>query len=352
MLYDAVSHLSERRVWANVLRGRQIELNRESTGLPFDRFGGVLRDPALLAEVQRRLGPEKIWSATQFNDLGLCAFRFFSRRLLRLEPYEEPESGLDALQLGSLNHKILEDTYARIRAEHLTITEENADVAEVILREEAARILETAPQDFGFHAASFWHQEKDNILGKLVRLVRLDFSPDSPIRNLLTGADRIPFELEAAFGDVDASLLEIDGPAGKLLARGFIDRMDESEGQVAIVDYKSGSSTPAKKDMEEGRNYQMLLYLLAARQLLGDDLALQGGLFWSIQSNKEGGKIKSDDEVIEVARESLHRQVLAARMGHFPNQPAKMTNGKCAHYCEFSQFCRVTRASLRKPAEG
>jgi ATP-dependent helicase/DNAse subunit B len=147
-------------------------------------------------------------------------------------------------------------------------------------------------------------------------------------------------------------LLEIDGPAGKLLARGFIDRMDESGGEVAIVDYKSGSSTPAKKDMEEGRNYQMLLYLLAARQLLGDDLALRGGLFWSIQSNKEGGKIKSDDEVIEVARESLHRQVLAARTGNFPNQPAKMTNGKCAHYCEFSQFCRVTRASLRKPAEG
>ena len=39
---------------------------------------------------------------------GLCGFRFFSRRLLHLEPYEEPESGLDALQLGSLNHKILE----------------------------------------------------------------------------------------------------------------------------------------------------------------------------------------------------------------------------------------------------
>jgi len=234
----------------------------------------------------------------------------------------------------------------------LTITEENADAAEVILREEAARILDTAPQVFGFHAASFWEQEQENILAKLVRLVRLDFSPDSPIRKLISEEKRIPLELEAGFGYDGNPLLEIDGPAGKLLARGFIDRMDESNGDVVIVDYKSGSSTPSNKDMEEGRNYQMLLYLLAARQLLGDELALRGGLFWSIQRNVDGGKIASDDALIEHARESLHQQVISARGGRFPNQPAKLTNGKCAHYCEFSQFCRVTRASLRKPVEG
>ena len=353
MLTAAIASLRETAIWQNVLRGRHIELMRESVGMPFDRFSGVLRHPDLLAAVQQSLGPDKKWSATQFNDLGLCGFRFFSRRLLHLEPYEEPESGLDALQLGSLNHKILEDTYARIAAEGLSINPDHADAALHILEEEAARILETAPQTFKFHATPFWEQEKSNLMDKLRRLVQLDFSDDSPIRKLADGDNRFPAQLEAGFGYNGEPLLAIDGPAGTLLARGFIDRLDEVDGTVVIVDYKSGSSTPSNKDMQEGRNYQMLLYMLATEQLLAQadgDYQLKGGLFWSIQKNEAGGKVSADDEVIEMARKALHQRVLDARAGNFPNQPSKMSNGKCAHYCEFSQFCRLTRANLRKPA--
>ena len=210
----ALAYVWDKPAWMNVLRGREIELAREAVGVPFNRYSGVLRDSALLAEVERMLGPDRIWSASQFNDLGLCAFRFFSRRMLKLEPYNEPESGLDVLQLGSLNHKILEDTYERIRRENLTISEENTDAALDILHEEAQRILATAPRDFGFHATPFWEQEKANLLDKLVRLVRHDFSPESPIRKLADGDDRIPWQLEAGFGYRSTPPLEIDGQPG------------------------------------------------------------------------------------------------------------------------------------------
>ncbi|HLA45919.1 MAG TPA: PD-(D/E)XK nuclease family protein, partial [Aggregatilineales bacterium] len=112
---------------------------------------------------------------------------------------------------------------------------------------------------------------------------------------------------------------------------------------------------PTNKDLEEGRNFQMLLYLLAAQRILqeqksGESYRIRGGLFWSIQRNKSGGELLADDPMIQAAREALHQKVLSARRGWFPNQPRKLENGKCFHHCEFSQFCRVNRASQRKPA--
>ena len=67
MLTAAIASLRETAIWQNVLRGRHIELMRESVGMPFDRFSGVLRHPDLLAAVQQSLGPDKKWSATQFK---------------------------------------------------------------------------------------------------------------------------------------------------------------------------------------------------------------------------------------------------------------------------------------------
>ena len=111
------------------------------------------------------------------------------------------------------------------------------------------------------------------------------------------------------------------------MARGFIDRLDEVDGTVVIVDYKSGSSTPSNKDMQEGRNYQMLLYMLATEQLLAQtdgDYQLQGGLFWSIQKNEAGGKVSADDEVNRDGAPILASA--GARThgpGTFPTSPAR-----------------------------
>src|SRR5690606_36891474 len=71
--------------WRNVLRGRLIEARREDPGIPLDRTMGRLRDPALIGFAAQILDGDRLWSATQLNDLGQCPFRFFARRLLHLE---------------------------------------------------------------------------------------------------------------------------------------------------------------------------------------------------------------------------------------------------------------------------
>ena len=126
--------------WRRVAAGRRVEGGRLSWS-PFDQYSGVLSHPFALGEIARQLGSERVWSATQLNDYGLCGFRFFAKRILRLEAAEEPEAGIDALQLGQLCHSILESTYRRIRARGLAIDERNQKKALAILEELAPPML-------------------------------------------------------------------------------------------------------------------------------------------------------------------------------------------------------------------
>ena len=84
--------------------------------------------------------------------------------------------------------------------------------------------------------------------------------------------ERYPYLQEAPFsidGGVSVSIpLAIDGQIEALHVRGYIDRMDRVGDQIVLVDYKSGSTKIPVDDMREGRNFQMMVYLRAAEQLL------------------------------------------------------------------------------------
>jgi ATP-dependent helicase/DNAse subunit B len=352
--------------WLNVLRGQAIESGRESAASPFDHFSGLLADPNLIRKVAEQLGPDHLWSASQFNDFGFCPFRFFARRVLRLEELREPEEGLDPLQLGSIYHAILERAYRQVAAEGLSITPENRDRALELLDSAADHILADAPAVYGFRASPVWMAEQDEMRRRLRWLVEHDFSADSPFRlgerqkptdhpvaALIGAAEREPFLLEAAFGpDQVWPALVIDGPAGSLTTRGVIDRLDRAGEYVIVVDYKTGATKHDVKEMAAGRDFQMMLYLLAAQAMIADPaLTVAGGLFWHIRNRKASGEVRADDEAVEAARAFAHQHVLAARQGRFPVQPTKMQGDRCAARCEFRALCRMKARRKQRYAD-
>lgn len=352
-------------VWRAVLAGRALEARRADPFAPFDEYSGVLRDRALVAVAAGALGPDRVWSASQFTEYGTCPFRFFARRLLALEELEEPEEGLDALQRGLINHAVLEHTYRRIADEGLAITPDNQARALAILDEVADAVFAGAPDRYGFRPSPVWDYERAALRRRLRWLVALDFSDDTPLRlqprqyesahpvaAALGEAERWPFRQEAAygFGD-DAPPIKIEGPAGPVWARGKIDRMDQAGEHVVIIDYKSGSTPHSVRDMEAGRDFQMLLYLLAAQQLLKRENAPQevlGGVFWHISNRALSGQVCADDDVVDEARDTLHAHVQAARAGDFRVQPRKLERGRCVSYCAFGPLCRMSRVYLQK----
>jgi len=346
--------------WANVLRGRLLEARREDARAPFDPYAGLLLQPALVERAAETFGARRVWSASQFNEYGACPFRFFARRMLKLEALEEPEEGYDVRQLGSIYHAILERTYGAVRDEGLVIVPEHLPRALELLEDTAAEVFATAPDEHGFRPSATWQHEQAMLLRRLRWLVEQDFSADvgRTLQAFTGGAPRTPYALEARFGMDGLPPVAIDGPAGPLRVRGVIDRLDRAGDAIVVIDYKSGSSAFNDDDLISGRNVQMLVYLLAAEQLLaahGERLQVAGGLFWHIANRKTSGAVAVGAEALDAARDRLHLHVEAARAGHFVVRPSKpLAGGRCAFFnqCDYSAMCRLTRSGQRKTIEG
>jgi len=292
------------------------------------------------------------------NDYGMCGFRFFAKRLLGLEALETPETGLDAARLGTINHAILEATYRELQQRGLEIASENLDEALAIMESVAGPILEAAPQEQDFAVDGLWEQEKTVLKRHLEALIRLDFSGDGPVTKLLHG-ERRPLLLEAPFsldGGVEVSIpIQVEGQDEALRVRGYIDRIDQIGDQALVIDYKTGSTPIKLDDMREGRNFQMMVYLVAADQILRAQHgphSVDGGLFWHIRNQKASGQIRLNDagqEAVADALAHIGRYVAAGRRGDFSVHPRKLEQGRCVHYCDYAALCRVASTNPRKP---
>ena len=329
--------------WRHILHGRMVENNRLS-GVPYDQYSGYLLHPDLQDEVAKLLGTDRVWSATQLRDYGLCGFRFYAKRLLKLKEVAEPEEGYDILQLGLLNHKILEETYDQLKSDGVPIHPDEEKFALDTLEVIAQEWFDKAPRYFGFRESALWDNEKTIILNRLKALVSLDFSDKSPLNQF--GRDREVYQLERFFKDVRISLSDDMEP---IQLRGFIDRIDRVGDQLLVVDYKTGSRPINTSEMIEGRDFQMMTYILALMTILETadaDLAVAGGMFWHLRSLNSSGVFDVDNpddmEAIESAKEHIANNLKAGREGKFAVHANHIDEGKCVRYCEYSHLCRLS----------
>jgi len=329
--------------WSHILQGRKVDSNRLS-GEPYDNYSGYLLHPDLQDAVADLLGTDRIWSATQLKDYGLCGFRFYAKRLLKLNEIGEPEDGYDILQLGSLNHKILEETYNQLKADGVRIHPEDHDFALSTLEAIATEWFNKAPQVFGFHESAMWESEKSIILSRLKSLVSLDFSDDSPLNAF--GANREIHQQELSFNNIRIPLSDDIDP---IQIRGFIDRVDRVGDKLLVVDYKTGSSPINTSEMLEGRDFQMMTYALALMTILEtteSDLELAGGMFWHLRNLSASGKFdinNADDiQAIDTAKQHIADNLKKGRDGQFAVHANHIEEGKCVRYCEFSHLCRMS----------
>ncbi|MCC6801548.1 MAG: PD-(D/E)XK nuclease family protein [Anaerolineae bacterium] len=332
--------------WARIQFARAVELRRASRA-PHDHYSGRLRDPALLGWVAASLNVDRVWSASQLNDYGMCGFRYFAARLLRLEPLEEPEAGMDSLQLGTLFHEVLEATYRRLGG---AIVPERLDEALAALGEIADDRMATAPARLRFRVSPQWAQEQRVLRRRLERLIRDDFSANGPIAKKFGAEPRAIFAQEARF---DGIIIDLGGESVRV--RGSIDRIDRQGDRAIVVDYKTGSAPIPKSETEQGRNFQMMIYLLAAAQLIDGETSpdaprdVAGGVFLRIGGDSLGDLMATDAEIIEAGRVHVSRYLALARSGDFAAHASRIDEGKCARYCDFHQFCRVGSTHPRKP---
>jgi len=321
-------------------------------------FNGHLGDLELVQTVSEMLGEAYLWSASQLDLIGSCGFRFFAGRVLKLEPITEPQIGPDALMRGSISHKILEQVYQHLRQNGVQPNLDAVDDALNALEHMASQVLETAPTIFGFVPSPLWHQEGAALRRQLQKVLRADFEQRLKLNKQFQWKRHFSAQ-ELRFGENTPFTLALDGETSIRL-RGTIDRIDLAEdgGRVLIIDYKSGSesSLPTLKQYMQGRSFQMMTYLLAARELL--DAQQIGGAFLSLRDAKssdvlwldelpEGVSGKALDS--ETGKAALARYVRQARAGDFSAESNGMEEGKCHLYCDYAHLCRIQVMERRQP---
>ncbi len=286
--------------------------------------------PDLVKTLSARYAPEQVWSASRLEAYSTCPQMFYVSSALGLESSASPELGLDVMQMGSILHKILEETYRS--------AENPADVDSVLkqLPKIAKKVFATAPQEYGFRPSELWEIEQEQFLQSLEMTI-------TELANASEGW--LPFAYEQAYGIKDSPPLEIQIGDEKIRLRGVIDRIDKNvDGELRVLDYKTGGSHLTNSDLINGRRLQLPLYALAARDALklGEPV---DGLYWTILAAKAGslklagfkGENGSGfDAAVETMKEHLLNIVTGIRAGDFPPVPPK---GGCPAYCPAAQWC-------------
>lgn len=275
----------------------------------------------------QRFGPAHVWSSSRLEAYRTCPFLFFVGSVLHLEPRAEPAEGLDARQLGSIYHRILEQLYQRV--------DDPADLEQLLaaLPAVAGAVLDEAPGREGFRETAWWSQTRAEILED----VRRSLQALAQIQE-----DFIPSQYEVPFGLREQPVLVVRDGDDSFRLRGLIDRVDRTaDGRLRVIDYKTGGpASYDKKAVTEGKKVQLPLYALAVRDALGLGEPVEG-FYWHVRharpspftlSGFDGGPEAAMGIVVEKVWETVRE----ARTGHFMPQPPD--NG-CPSYCPAAGFC-------------
>lgn len=309
---------------------------------------------------------DNIYSTSQLETYAKCPFKYFAERVLKLEPPQKPSEDFEALEMGSLLHKILYEFYTKLTKQKIILagcSEKDFQKAKKLLFDIARQNISQANFKSFF---SFYDQEK--ILG-INGIEQNSILYQFLLQERNSGTGFVPMFFETAFGELEKDdskqNQQIKIKTGNTFLRGKIDRIDinEKDGVFSIVDYKLGGKKPKTDELTLGLSLQIPLYMLAAAELiksqLNKDMKPQHGYIYSLKfSEKEFGKkivsllkaadkksdeelINSNIEMIKICIEAIDKYTLLISEGKFNLSTLVDRENKICGFCNFRSVCRI-----------
>lgn len=309
---------------------------------------------------------DNIYSTSQLETYAKCPFKYFAERVLKLEPPQKPSEDFEALEMGSLLHKILYEFYSGLTSKKIILagcSEKDFQKAKKLLFDIARQNISQA--NFKSFFSSYDQEKILGINGIEQNSILYQFLLQE--RNSDTGF--VPMFFETAFGELEKDdskqNQQIKIKTGNTFLRGKIDRIDinEKDGVFSIVDYKLGGKKPKTDELTLGLSLQIPLYMLAAAELiksqLNKDMKPQHGYIYSLKfSEKEFGKkivsllktadkksdeelISSNIEMIKICIEAIDKYSLLISEGKFNLSTLVDRENKICGFCNFRSVCRI-----------
>jgi len=323
---------------------RRLERARLNTAADRLRPGPLSVEPVL-----SRMQAQELFGPSTLEYYAECPYRWFVVHELEpqsIGPEDEP------LTSGQVAHKVLERLYAEPpptggRPTPESLADWQGRARELIEEIGPARL----PRERADTGAA---------LRRVEGLVLAFLADEARTPTAFTPAPELA---EARFGFEDAEKGPL--PLGSGGVHGQIDRIDLGpKGEALVQDYKSGANVDGGKGMLERGKLQLQLYLLAARELWGLDLA--GGLYRPLGARNEDARrpkgllrkeLKDelagldprprdhlDDQAFEKALEDAGAKaaeiIASIQRGDVGRRPI---GGACPRYCHFQPICRRER---------
>ena len=338
-------------------RTLELGVGRYASG-NFTEWDGNVSGAAEKAMLAGRL-EESPLSPTSLEQWAVCPFRYFMSHVLGIGGMEDPEEvySITPLDRGALVHEILQKFLAGVIEDgDLPGPEEGWSARHRRTLERVAEAgFSQAEAEGRTGRALMWNLDKQNILDDLHGFLE----EDSTLRQRFGTS---PAHLEASFGMGGGSWpspeLKLGGNES-LRFRGYIDRVDADQAgaQLLVMDYKTGTKAAytglGDDPINKGRNLQLAVYSLAARNALGSGARVQAA-YWFVTG--PGGFALLPEEPVDISdADTLERlkegvAVIADSIGSglFPANPGAPGwdgFGNCRH-CEFDTLCPSRRDTL------
>ncbi len=229
---------------------------------------------------------EKRFTPTALNTYLDCRLRFYFKYVLELYEPEEVAEEVDPMVFGNILHRIMEKLYLPYdRDGHRTIEEENIISIEKRIDVETGKAF---AQQFGAEEDEYKFEGQNILAKEIIRKMIL--------KVLEYDKQQTPFELLGVEADEKKGFvlntdLQISDEKLQVGMKGIIDRIEQKDGIVRIVDYKTGQDAKHFTDIHslfdrelKSRNkavFQTFFYgLLYLESPIGNDNApIQASLF-------------------------------------------------------------------------
>jgi ATP-dependent helicase/nuclease subunit B len=325
----------------------EVELARAQAAVgPRTENGRLRPGPLQLEPVMERMREIKLFGPSTLEEYATCPYRWFIQHELKPQPVGPVAEPLTS---GQIAHKVLEALYENPPAAEGRPTPETLGewrrAARELISEKGEKQL---PRQLADTAAAL-HRVEGLVLAFLAD-------------EAATATGFTPAHTEAAFGFDESEKGPLPLASGGV--HGQIDRIDLGPGGEALVqDYKSGGKVDGGAGMLEKRGkLQLQLYMLAARELWGHDLA--GGLYRPLGGTGDRtpkGLLRKEladelagldprprdhlsdedfEEALDAAKEKAEEIVASVQGGRVVRDPI---GGSCPDWCSFQPICRRER---------
>ncbi len=115
--------------------------------------------------------------------------------------------------------------------------------------------------------------------------------------------------------------------------RGVIDRIDNINGKIKIIDYKTGSS---KDKLTFAEKEQLLIYQIAAKDLFREEV--ESLSFYYLNNNSAVEFLGTEEELNKV-KEKIIKTVEEIKKGEFPPRPSELCK-----WCNFFDICEFRKS--------